>query len=484
MKISMHILKKWLENENPIAVINEGECVISGLRLFEEEGDLYSNYLYVGYVGDIIPEDSSHNILLMHHNDIIRLKNGDLNYIVNRILEAFEFFDTLEQRFSNAYYHENPEQEIISAVEHMLGPCFIMKPDYKILACSQNFLPDDVNVFWQSFMQYGEPSLQNIEMMKKSLVIQVFQSRPDMMLYQEPAAAPYQYGIANTYQRPDESIIGYLIIASREPISAYEKDMAGILLAALNNLQRIAARSLTITEMNAESEMLFADILKNPHDQRSRDILSVIYDIKPYTELRILCLRTEDSNANVILCDQIKRTFQHVLIAVHDEQLVVLMRNPSYENGKKEIVSRLKTITHHTSIYTGISNPFYGIENSFYAMDQAMFALHQRGTEDICFFSCKAVNYLLSERSMEMKKEARHPAVRILEAYDLKNATELLKTVQQYMHCDRSVRKTSEKMYIHKNTVLYRMNQIRDMCHLDLEDDADREYLFLSLLLS
>ena len=478
----MYILKKWLEDEKPIAMINEGNCDISGLRLFEEEGDLCSNYLYVGYVGSLIPEDSSHNILLMHHNDIIRLKNRDLNYIVNRILEAFEFFDDLEQRFFNAYYHECPEQEIISAVEHILGPCFIMQPDYKILACSQNFSPDEVNVFWHSFLKYREPSLQNIEMMKNSSVVRVLHSKPHMTLYQETLAAPYQYAIANTYQRPDESIIGFLIIASSTPITEYEKDMARILMTALNNLQKATFQSITMKELNAEGEILFANILKSPHDQRSRDILSVIYDMKPATQFRLLRFKTDDTNSNQILGDHLKREFQNVLVTVYNRQLVALIQDCSLENA--DLISRLNAIVQNTSIMVGISSSFNGIENSYYAMDQACFALESIISQNICFFDSVVVGYLVSDHPLEMKKAARHPAIQILETYDLKNETDLLNTLKQYLYCDRSVRKTSERMYIHKNTVLYRMNQIRDMCNLDLEDDANREYLILSLIIS
>lgn len=490
MKISMYILEKWLEKENPQSDIREGTCAIKGLRLFEEGGNLKSDYLYVGHVENPGVQKNSYHILLMHRNDSIRLKNDDLNYVVNRILEAFEFFETLEQRFFQAYYHSQPEQEIISAVEHMLGPCFIMQPDYKILACSQNFDPEKVNVFWNSFMKEKSPTLQNIEKMKHSAVMNVFRSNPSMVVYTEPAAEPYKYAVANTYKRSDGSVIGYLVVASNRPITEYEKDMARILITALNHMQQINTKDLDIKDLDAEGEILFSEILGNPQSQRARDILSVVYELNQDTVFQIISIHSEDKNTMKILQEKLKWVFPHVLITMMENTMVALIWkhiNSSVadaEENENSLRERLVSLLDNTSLVAGISNPFIGLENSYLAMDQAEFLFRNDSGENVRLFSKSAVAYLLSEAPLEKKMPARHPAIVFLEKYDWENKTELLSTLKKYLYYERSVRKTAENMFIHKNTVLYRIHQIRELCGIDLEDDSQREYIVLSLMLS
>lgn len=486
MKISMYMLAKWLESEHPQAVIREGKREISGLRLFEEGTSPISDYLYVGEVENRSLEDGTYNILLMHHKDIIRLKNGDLNYVGNRILEAFEFFDNLEKKFFQAYYHENPEQEIISAVEELLGPCFIMQPDYRILAYSRNFIPEDVNEYWQAFSRYGEPTLQSIDSMRNSSVMQVFRKKPNRTIFEEPNAAPYSYGIASTYQDTEGGVIGYLVIADKQPISEYVMDMEEILMNALNNLQMAPLRPLRPFDINQEGEVLLANLLRNPLDQRSKDILNGVNRFGADHMFRIICINNSENDSTNLFRNHLKRKLQDSLITFQDGQMVVLVWNSGKNTDSKYDVFLKKILNGllpDTSIELGISNPFSGVENCAYGLEQARFANKSQKAR-ICFFADSAVDYLLSETGLMQKKLARHTAVHKLETYDQSNGTELVKTLKQYLYYERSVGKTAEAMFIHKNTVLYRIHQIRDMCEIDLENAKEREYLILSLMLS
>ena len=102
----------------------------------------------------------------------------------------------------------------------------------------------------------------------------------------------------------------------------------------------------------------------------------------------------------------------------------------------------------------------------------------------VCSFPRIAVEYLLSERSIFDRKNGRSPKIIRLEKYDQANHTDLTETLKYYLYYERSVKKTSAKLYIHKNTVVYRINMLREMFGLDLEDDRERQYILLSLMLS
>lgn len=67
-------------------------------------------------------------------------------------------------------------------------------------------------------------------------------------------------------------------------------------------------------------------------------------------------------------------------------------------------------------------------------------------------------------------------------AYDAQNHTELVNTLRQYLHCGCNISQTAQKLFIHRNTLLYRLNQIKDLLGLSLGDALENLNLFNSIL--
>jgi purine catabolism regulator len=65
--------------------------------------------------------------------------------------------------------------------------------------------------------------------------------------------------------------------------------------------------------------------------------------------------------------------------------------------------------------------------------------------------------------------------------YDKINNSELIKTLKAYFECDGNMKKISEKMYMHYNTIIYRVQQINDITGLDLENGDSRLNLEIAL---
>ncbi|MBU3142992.1 PucR family transcriptional regulator [Clostridium sp. CF012] len=65
--------------------------------------------------------------------------------------------------------------------------------------------------------------------------------------------------------------------------------------------------------------------------------------------------------------------------------------------------------------------------------------------------------------------------------YDKINNAELVKTLKTYFECDGNKKKISEKMYMHYNTIIYRLQKIHDITGLDLENGDSRLNLEIAL---
>lgn len=69
----------------------------------------------------------------------------------------------------------------------------------------------------------------------------------------------------------------------------------------------------------------------------------------------------------------------------------------------------------------------------------------------------------------EMKKFYLSTLSALIE-YDKKNSTELVETLEVYIEEDRNLNKTSERLFIHKNTLKYRIKRIEDISKCDLKN--------------
>ena len=72
------------------------------------------------------------------------------------------------------------------------------------------------------------------------------------------------------------------------------------------------------------------------------------------------------------------------------------------------------------------------------------------------------------------------PQLQKLIDYTQKNGPELLDTLRVYLRCGRSKAETAKKLFVHVNTMKYRIAQIQEITGLDLGDDETALELLLA----
>lgn len=65
--------------------------------------------------------------------------------------------------------------------------------------------------------------------------------------------------------------------------------------------------------------------------------------------------------------------------------------------------------------------------------------------------------------------------------YDKKKSTELVKTLESYFEHNGNLKKMSDALYTHYNTILYRINRINEITRMNLDDPNDRLNLEIAL---
>lgn len=73
-----------------------------------------------------------------------------------------------------------------------------------------------------------------------------------------------------------------------------------------------------------------------------------------------------------------------------------------------------------------------------------------------------------------------HPGLQKLLQYDKSNGTDYYNTLYEYLLCAGNITRTANKLFLHRNTVVHRINRIQEIIDMDLEDGNIRFKLLLS----
>ena len=154
------------------------------------------------------------------------------------------------------------------------------------------------------------------------------------------------------------------------------------------------------------------------------------------------------------------------------------------EDHAKNLVSTLLDFNKDSHFVIGKSLLFHDIRQCKYFYDQVLFALKHKKQDDesIIDFYNYAIEFLIRKNTPNLLIKACHPDIVSLWEQDKDRSLERLKTFKVYLNNERSLLNSAQELFIHRNTMVYRINKILDSLTTgDLEDVYTRDYMKLSI---
>lgn len=126
-------------------------------------------------------------------------------------------------------------------------------------------------------------------------------------------------------------------------------------------------------------------------------------------------------------------------------------------------------------IHAGVSEKFSEVKNLRNAVNHAIDTLKLSSQKSelvhVSFYD-DMVGYQLI-RNVSSVKTLEEMSSRILKDLLLPENTDLLNTLMVYLSFDCSAKRTAEKMFLHSNTLHYRLRKIESLLHRDLKKNED-----------
>ena len=225
-----------------------------------------------------------------------------------------------------------------------------------------------------------------------------------------------------------------------------------------------------------------------PRERVAKRLDVLGYQVRPYTYVLTVCARDGTSGAPGGDLAEIRAAFASVLDCsafLYNSSLVCVY-------GSREPVLRwpdqapgLADLLDHWALMAGVSRRMDGPEHLRAHYQQALDILEvgrRLGRPQTCYVYDSLSSFLMFDAVPRDRLDlCCHQQIQALGEYDRVHGTSLCATLQVYLEQAKSLSRTADILYIHRNTVRYRINRCMELLGDRLEDGNEIFAYILSL---
>lgn len=423
------------------------------------------------------------NVRCSFNEEYITLMDIELKYAFEIVQGIFDAYDDWYVRVITCA-KENDWQTITEEISYMVrNPVVFFDANNRVMgmyAASQE--PLTVDEEWEYLSRHGFSSLRMMRIGRKN--VEAAKKGWKFML-QHPTDA-VKYSCLTTRIEKDGNTFGFI---SSLGLNRSFNDGDIKLLSLVTELLQPAFALYCSTSNDVNSSNCFLNILRGEEiDARTVELQMSYYRMKASDQFRIYVVRpsetTKESEGDIRLVKQnlLLKCVPTPFVEI-DGQLVIIT---DANNGSGSNVDKaLKEVCANGDFQAAKSLEFDTLRDACCYYRQALFAFRFPVLEREmlhCFYP-HAVEYILTCLNRRQMICACQPEIYRLFKRKAVQSDDLMLSLELYLRYERSLSQAARRLFVHKNTLLYRIQKIEELCRCDLSEPYEREYILLSLRL-
>jgi hypothetical protein len=485
-------------------------CQILSFQPYESNLSVISDMLYVTDNINLLPYRGREpiSILLLSPNITVDSKDLLIRKSINCNILTIEYQDTRESLFSllsswffrETKYLNDINSLFVSSNEHKglqylvdvaykitKSPIIIFDTCHKILAVHH---PNASDAAWLDIdiqKDMGYLSETALKYLKHKDIYEKLRTNPSVLYTKEKKD---EYGWLNTLvyiHGIEAALIG--MAETDHEFTPYDYDFLDIFKQLISSeMQKgdFYSDNHTIVHSAFLLDLLDGKFPTNDVINIRRKYLG-LSDAKFYYILTIFDTITNISKKRIqIIAYQVQNLLPASYWCIYKGKPVFLIMQNTVNADFYLEQSRLREILNANHLTGALSNPFNNLLEilKYYKQTTTVFRLcKQLGEHHTIYlysdYMFCHIGQLLSE-SYELK-DFYHPAILQIKQYDIEHQSNFLETLKEALVHVNNPTLCSKNLFIHKNTFFYRMNKIRELFDLNLEDGTERLKLHLTL---
>ena len=187
------------------------------------------------------------------------------------------------------------------------------------------------------------------------------------------------------------------------------------------------------------------------------------------------------------ICGKLEETWSNSCAIIHDEEIIWVFNHSIKNNSKDErkFFHVLAYIVRDFVCKAGVSDEFRDLKKlpSYLLQAETALKIGQKCSPNNWYFKFTdyALDYMYDRIVGEFSYDQLiFSGVRKLIDYDRKNGTDFLATLRCYLSNNCNSTHTADEMFIHRTTLIRRIDRIQEICEIDFKDREMHIYLVLS----
>lgn len=417
------------------------------------------------------------NRLLAMKSDLVIIRNNSLISGYNILAEAMWQINYIVDAFQTAVINRSGLQKMTELFYDLLGnPAYIVDSSFKVLAIDRRNNMRELSAVWRRLEDHGYLQYDIITKMIQDNELSRMESEEKA---QWISSAHFYTPFINYNIRRKKKIAGHLFIINMfRQITQGDIELSTILgqlvEKAMENDQKYQV------QRGRMYEYFLADILSGKmtdKDEIKKQMQSLAYSENSFYMIAVL--QYQEKRINEIAEERLFQLLEQMkgCKPIHYKENIVALLPLREKKEKIVLVQKIRQIAEQFSASAGISESFYGYQKMHICCMQALIALkYGRNRENTVYcFEDTALDYLNGILGEKKKLEILEPeGMQQLKEYDEQNHTDYMQTMKVYLDHERNVVETAEALFVHRNTLSYRVKKIEEITGLDLNDEVIR----------
>ncbi len=291
-----------------------------------------------------------------------------------------------------------------------------------------------------------------------------------------------------------ENSVGYLYIPeSNIPLESLDIEIIMQIGNSSAVVDLLRDSLIPIEESSRNEHIIFEQLLDRKYKTITDfNFVSKNYSFKNYTQFYILCISLP-SDPDDYLEERLNHRSENYNVGLWykiDQNLIIAMIGLNRCSiSIHDLLSELKQELKTKDIMIGISDPFTHIlaTHDYFknAESTLLYAKKTNRNKKIHLYDDYKFKTFLKEVNPFIPTATTYISYKVMDIlhYDLNNKTDYANTLRTYLSASLSPQATSEILFIHKNTVIYRINKIKELFNIDFSDAEQCFQLYFSFQL-
>jgi len=469
MQLSMWIVYDWLKKYSPEAHIQEGQQTISGVRFLAEDVELNQAYLYIGHGWQYIDQWDDH-VICVNGSDLIVLNLQDIYVVFNEIQQMLEYYNNWETDLMQKLNSEKDLEAFLSCAVPVIQTGLAVSDMSRKVLCHVGYEGRSEKLQ----LEKGYLKLDEMQRINRQHQENRSNHRPFLVQSSEDKDIVF-----NLFSRSDRQA-GCLV-----SLSGGEGDQVHSRMQLMDVFGRLLNLWLLLHEEVLSELTIFRDILEMKETDPQIIALRMQgmgWNEDPQMQLFLICPCGEVSLGVPFVIRFLEEQYQGVYSFQYREQYLLIANYRITDRAAFQ--EELIRLMEKQSAYCGCSHIFTDLDHLNQNYMQAFFAAEygQQAAGNLNRCEDYALEYMKDRFRKAVDADLASPALEKLRKYDIDNGTEYYRTLFTYLLCERNQTLTAEKLFLHRNTLIYRVNRIEEIIGTDLKEERERLYLLLSYL--